>query len=220
MKKHYLIACVFMFIAFYTTAQTARIQAIHNSADIATANVDVWLTTPTGSSLLLDDFQFRNASPFIDAPADVPITISFAPSTSTSITDIIPGLSFPFTLTSNETYILVAEGIISATGYSPANPFDIAVYAMGREAAITGGQVDVLVHHGSTDAGTVDVRTQDLLNLLADDISYGDFEGYLALGDLDYEISITDASGSNVVASYSAPLNSLGLVDSAITIVA
>jgi len=50
----------------------ARVQVIHNSADAAAAVVDVWLD----DVLLLDDFAFRTASPFIDAPAGEEFTIA------------------------------------------------------------------------------------------------------------------------------------------------
>ncbi|MBK6775580.1 MAG: DUF4397 domain-containing protein [Flavobacteriales bacterium] len=40
---------------------------IHNSADLAATQVDVWLD----NTLLLDNFALRTASPFIDAPAGV-----------------------------------------------------------------------------------------------------------------------------------------------------
>ncbi|MDA3943423.1 MAG: hypothetical protein PF694_07775, partial [Bacteroidetes bacterium] len=39
----------------------ARVQVIHNSADAAAEVVDVWLN----DELLLDNFAFRTASPFI-----------------------------------------------------------------------------------------------------------------------------------------------------------
>ena len=48
---------------------------------------------------------------------------------------------------------------------------------------MTSGNVDVLVHHGSTDAPTVDVvETGVGAGTLVDDISYTEFQGYLELG--------------------------------------
>jgi hypothetical protein len=44
----------------WLNAQTARVQVIHNSADTAAATVDVWLD----NTLTLDDFNFREATPF------------------------------------------------------------------------------------------------------------------------------------------------------------
>merc|ERR1739838_656624 len=103
-------------------ASKARIQAIHNSADAAAASVDVYLD----GALLLDNFDFRTASPFIDAPAEVDIQLAIAPSNSTSVADSIA--VFSYNLESGGAYILVADGIVSNTGYNPATPFDINVY--------------------------------------------------------------------------------------------
>ena len=90
---------------------TARVQVIHNSADLAAASVDIYLN----NTLLIDNFNFRTASPFIDAPAGEEITISVAPSTSMSSSQALS--SFNYTLEENATYILVANGVVSPVGY-------------------------------------------------------------------------------------------------------
>ncbi len=194
----------------------ARVQVIHNSADAAASLVDVYLD----GTLLIDDFAFRTASSFINAPAGTEISVAIAPSTSTSVGDAIA--TFPYTLTDGETYVLVAEGIVSASGYNPATAFDIAVYAMGQEAAATTGNTDLLVHHGATDAPTVDVNEVSGPAVLVDNISYGEFDanGYLELPTADYNINISTADGSTVVESYDAPLATLGLNDAAAVVVA
>jgi len=194
---------------------TARVQVIHNSADLAASVVDVWLN----DALLLDNFAFRSASPFIDAPAGTPFDVTIQPSTSTDTTN---GLArFTYTLTGGEKYILVANGIVSPSGYSPATPFDIYVTGSARELASTPGNVDVLVFHGSTDAPTVDVTEIGIpAGLIVDDASYGDFAGYLSLSELDYQLQISVASSGAPVVTYSAPLQTLGLGDQAITVLA
>ncbi len=126
-----------------------------------------------------------------------------------------------YTLAADETYILVAEGIVSESGYSPATPFDIAVYGMGREAANMMDKTDVLVHHGSTDAPTVDVYETGVgAGELIDDFMYGEFAGYLELGTLDYVLEVRDETAENVVAAYQAPLSTLGLNGAAISVIA
>ncbi len=196
-------------------AQTARVQVIHNSADAATDTVDVYLN----GTLLLNNFAFRNASPFIDAPAGTKLQVAFAPKTSTSVNDTIAGLTSYFTLTTGSTYVLVADGIVSATGYTPKKAFEIKVYALGREASKVAGKTDVLVHHGSTDAPTVDVKERTA-GVLVNDASYGDFAGYLELTTANYTLDVQDAAGTTTVASYSAPLATLGLTNKAIVVVA
>lgn len=193
---------------------SARVQVIHNSPDAIASEVDVYLN----GELALDNFAFRTATPFINVPAGTEISVAVAPSNSTSVADAVA--TFPYTLTEGETYVLVASGIVSPTGYSPATPFDIAVYALGQESAGTTGNTDVLVYHGVTDAPTVDVNEVTGPSVLVNDISYGEFNGYLELPTADYSINVSTADGSTVVESYDAPLATLGLDDEAIVVVA
>lgn len=209
---HILIVALFSGATF---AQTARVQVIHNSADAAAELVDVYLD----AGLLLDDFAFRTATTFIDAPAGVEIELSVAPSTSTSVGDAI--YTVPVTLTEGETYIVVADGIVSMMGYDPAQPFGLQIYPTGREAASNAANVDVLVHHGSTDAPTVDVvETGVGAGTIVDDVSYTEFQGYLELPADDYVLEIRTADGTTGVAAYAAPLATLGLDGAALTVVA
>jgi len=194
---------------------TARAQIIHNSADLAAAEVDIYLN----GALVGDDFAFRTASEFLDVPAGVQIEVAVAPSDSTGPGDAIA--TFPFTLARNETYIVVADGIVSATGYDPAPPFTLEVFDMGREAATVATNTDVLVHHGSTDAPTVDiVEVGAGAGTLVDDISYTEFQGYLELPTADYVIDVRDETGTTTVVSYEVPLSTLGLDGAALVAVA
>ena len=203
-------------ITGYFYAQTARVQVIHNSADAAAEVVDVYLN----DALLIDDFAFRTASPFIDAPAEQEFKIFIAPANSTSNNDAIyitPGL----TLTTDETYVIVADGIVSASGYNPSQAFGLQIYAMGREVATNPTNTDVLVHHGSTDAPTVDVvETGVGAGLIVDNISYTEFQGYLELPTDDYVLEIRDETSTVTVAAFQAPLETLGLDGAALVVVA
>ena len=193
----------------------AQIQVIHNSADAAAATVDVYL----GSDLVLNNFAFRTASSFLEVPAGVEIEVSIAPANSTSVGDAIA--TFPYSLTSGEKYIIVANGIVSPTGYSPATPFDLYVYPMGQDEAIVSTNTDVLVFHGSTDAPTVSVwETSGTPAELFNDFSYGDFEGYLQLPTADYIVEVRDNAGTTPVAAYQAPLATLNLDGQALVVLA
>ncbi|MBP6575291.1 MAG: DUF4397 domain-containing protein, partial [Flavobacteriales bacterium] len=195
---------------------TARLQAIHNSADLAAAEVDVYLN----GGLLVDDFAFRTATPFVDVQAGVDLTLSIAPANSTSVNDAIA--NFDYNLPAGGSFILVANGIVSASGYNPATPFDIYVQGGAREVATSGAaNTDILVFHGCTDAPTVDVFESAVVNAtLVDDISYGEFNGYLEVPTLDFTLQVRTADNTTTVASYSAPLSTLGLEGAAITVLA
>lgn len=200
-------------IALPLANQMARVQVIHNAADLAAQTVDVYLN----GDMLIDDFEFRTASPFIDAPAGVELEIVVAPGNSTSAADGIYTLEA--TLAADETYVIIANGIVSATGYTPNQAFDLYIYPMGREMASNPENVDVLVFHGSTDAPTVDA-VEPGVGLIVNDISYGEFDGYLELVPDDYILNVTTADGNTVVAGYGAPLETLGLQGQAITVLA
>ena len=203
-------------VALPTPPQFARLQVIHNCADLAATQVDVWYD----NTLLLDNFTFRNASPFIDAPAGVDFTVSICAPNSTDPSS--PLFQQVFNLAASETYIVVASGIVSASGYSPVQPFTLEVFAQGRENAAGGvGNTDVLVHHGSTDAPTVDVYESSIpAGTIVDNAAYTDFAGYLELGTADYTLQVRDENQSTIVAAYSAPLQSLSLGGTAITVLA
>ncbi len=215
MKKSFFTLIMAFAATFSMQAQSAQVQVIHNSADLAAATVDVY----ANGVILLDDFAFRTATPFVELPAGVDIELDIAPGNSTGPADAVFNTSVAFA--AGESYIVVAEGIVSGSGYAPATPFGLSVYDMGRQTASMAMNTDVLVHHGSTDAPTVDVvETGVGAGIIVDDASYGDFAGYLELATMDYELAITDMTGSTTVATYAAPLQTLGLEGAALTVLA
>jgi len=215
MKKS-VFTSIFASAALFAQAQTAQVQIIHNCADAAASMVGVWVN----NTEVADSVMFRTATGFASLTAGTPIDISI---TAPNSPDTVGAVArFTVTLTPNESYIVVADGIVSSTGYNPSNqvaPFDLKIYSGARQTAQMMTNTDVLVHHGCTDAPTVDVRTIGNA-VLVDDASYGDFAGYLALPNADYVINVTDATGSTVVASYQAPLSTLSLGNQAITVLA
>ena len=214
MKK--LIFTMLLFAMTITiTAQTARVQVIHNSADAAAEFVDVYLN----DALLIPNFEFRTASSFIDAPAGEEIELSVAPPNSSGVEEAI--YTAPVTLTEGETYVVVADGIVSGSGYNPPQDFGLQIYPLGREAASDPANTDVLVHHGSTDAPAVDVvETGVGAGTIVDDLAYTEFQGYLELPTADYTLQINTADGSTGVVAYAAPLATLALDGAALVAVA
>ncbi len=205
-------------------AQTAILQVIHNCADAAASTVDIY----AGPNLLIDDLQFRHASQtFTNIPAGTNIVIGVAPPTSTSSSQAIA--TFTVNFAPNSHNIVVADGIVSGTGYSPSSmtrPFTLNTYTMGILAAPNATTTSLLVHHGSTDAPVVDVvapftgSVPVLPNILVNNAAYGDFAGYLNAATADLNIQIRDQNSENVVAEYSAPLASLNLGGTALSIIA
>jgi hypothetical protein len=210
-----ILSTLALFFSIGLKAQTAEVQIIHNSADAAAATVDIYLDDVK----IKDDFPFREATAFLTVPAEQEIVVGIAPSSSTSANDTIA--AFAYTLTASEKYIIVANGIVSGSGYDPVQAFDLYVYPMARDAAASSGNTDVLVFHGSTDAPTVDIyETAVVGGELIDNLMYGDFFGYAELPTNDYVLEVRDETGSATVAKYGAPLATLSLDDAAITVLA
>jgi len=190
-------------------SNTARVQVVHNSADVLASQVDVYLD----GALALDNFAFRAATPFLDLPAGTPINIGIAPGNSGSVNDTLK--NFQVTLTPNETYVVFANGVLDPNLYA-ANPdgrstaFTLLVKTMARESGL-GSDVDFFVLHGSTDAPAVDVKAREAGNVtIVDDAAYTDITGYIQVPPADYTLDLYLADGTTLVASFIAPLTGLG----------
>ena len=106
----------------------------------------------------------------------------------------------------------MANGIVSATVYSPATPFGLDVFAAAREASGVATITDVLVYHGSTDAPTVDVLESSIpAGTVVDSIAYSEFDGYLSLNTQAYTLDVIVNGTTTSAGIFSAPLSSLGL---------
>jgi hypothetical protein len=215
MQKKQLLNTIFgLLLSGTIVAQTAKVQVIHNCADAAAAQVDVYIN----GTLQLDNFGFRKATPFLDLPSGVNINVGIAPAGSSSVNDTIT--SFNYNLMSGSNYVLVASGIVSPSGYNPAPAFNLEVFSMGRLTASNPANTDVLVMHGATDAPTVDVKVP-LGPTLIDDLSYPSFTNdYLELPTANYNLQVRNAAGTDVVTEYQAPLSTLNLQGQAIVVVA
>ena len=174
---------------------------------MAAGSVDIYLN----GSLLLDDFAFRTATSFIDAPAGVELNVGVAPGNSGSANDTLK--NFPVTLENGNTYVAIANGILDPNSYA-SNPdgrntaFTLFVQPMARETGM-GGDVDFFALHGATDAPTVDVIARGVATLV-DDAAYGDITGYISVPPANYTLDLTLADGTTLVQSYVADLRTLG----------
>ncbi|MBK8968141.1 MAG: DUF4397 domain-containing protein [Lewinellaceae bacterium] len=185
---------------------TARVQVIHNSPDPI---VDIY----AGNTRLLDNFEFRTATPFIDVPADRDLNFGVAGENSTSAADAIA--NFPVNLTTDETYVVMAAGVVGNMG---ATAFNLFVNPTAREAAADPANVDVAVFHGSPDAPAVDVDAVFVVDNVVDNLAFGNFTGYLSLPAGKYDLAVQPAGTNTTVASFRADLS--GLAGGAATVFA
>ncbi|MBD3403423.1 DUF4397 domain-containing protein [candidate division GN15 bacterium] len=194
-----------------SVGQTAELQVIHNAADPAAEVVDVYVN----DSLLLDDFAFRTATPFVEVPANVELTIGIAPPTSASVDDIIA--SFPVTFELNERYVAIANGVLDPNSFaSNPNGESIAFTLFAQDKIRTEAiahLVKLRAFHGATDAPTVDIRAakgDGPGRLVFNNLTYGEFSRNRVLRPDQYELVVTPGKDRRTeVARFEADLSGL-----------
>jgi hypothetical protein len=196
----------------------SRVQIVHNSANAPTVDVFV------NGGKAVPGLAFRKATPFVNLDAGVPLVVALKGASASNDTSN-PAFRRVYELAGDESYSLVATGLLSTMGYAP-NPegrnrsFDITVMPGAREissTSATNNNVDVRVLHGCTDAPKVDVRVQAGPTLV-NNAGFRDFTPYLSAPNQDLVLEVTDSLQSGVVAAYSAPLTAFA--DSAIVVMA
>ena len=177
---------------------TARVQVIHNSPS---PTVDIY----ANGDILLDDFAFRTATPFVDLPTRVGIDLAIAGEDSQSAGDAIANFD-GIVLEDGKSYIIMATGIVG----NMTTPFNLNIFDQAQERASGGTGVDLLVYHGSTDAPEVDLVVAANGSVLIDDLEYGEFQGYANVPAASYDLNITPGNdNSTVVASVNADVTTL-----------
>lgn len=197
-------------VAFPPTTPMAKLQVIHNAADPAASTVDVYVN----GSLLLDNFAFRTATPFVDVPAGVLLNVAIAPGTSTSVAQALA--TFPVTLAEGKSYVAIANGVLSPGSFA-GNPdgrgigFTVFPFEVMTTSRIP-GLVRVYAFHGATDAPTVDIVSQasPTRTPLFNNLTYGDLAQSLVLPPRTFTLDVTPGNNNSaVVASFAAPLGGL-----------
>ena len=178
----------FFLCSFAAFGQIAHVQIIHNSP---TPTVDIY----AGEDLLLDNFAFKTATPFVDVPAGVEIPIGVALPNSTSSADAIA--TFNVTFDAETSYVVVASGVVGDAD----TPFNLSVFPMASETADSDENIGLLFFHGSPDAPTVDIATGG--TPIFDNVSFGEFSGYINVPATSYDLDVTLADdNSAIVAGY------------------
>jgi hypothetical protein len=183
-------------IEFPRIPKPARLQVIHNSP---AGTVDVY----ANGDLLLNDFEFRTATPFIDVPTGVNVDIAVAPGNSTSANDALA--TFPVVFEEDKTYVVTAAGLLN----NPTTPFNLFINENGQEAALQNDEVDVAVFHGSTNAPAVDVDAVFVADNIVQNLAYGQYTPYLDVAPDKYDFAIRGAGTPGVLYSYRADLTNL-----------
>lgn len=201
MKKTFTLIGSFLMFAFSGVAQQADVQVVHNSADTSASQVDVYV----GANLLLDDFAFKEASPFVQVPTSDPAIVSIAPANSNDTSDAI--YKDTFNLTSGESYRLVASGLLNPGNYAQnPNGINTAFGLRVNNPAMTSANMDsvgVQTFHGATDFGEATLEERDG-QTLANNASFNQFSSNVTIEASNGVLDLRDANG-NRIGTYQLP---------------
>lgn len=195
-------------------AQTAKIQVIHNASDPALDTIDVY----ANGALVLDNFLFRTATPFIDIPPGITINVGVAPSNSSSVNDTIKNFEFTFSI--GQTYCVMAVGVLNPGNFAP-NPtgvntaFNVIVTSGVQLTSLVSGNTELYCSNGVTDAATSDLFNRNIA-LMADNLTYGSSSGYSSFPSLNYVFDVMDSAQNAIDTTVAADLTIF--VDSALAV--
>lgn len=205
MKNVLFLFCFFTAINLLAQKE-AQVQFIQNLGLEGNQEIDIWMTTPSGSELFIDNFEFRTATAFKNVLSNTDISFSIADASSTSIFDTLPGFTFHYVFKPNEVYVIIAESTTEELG-TINKEFELVRYATGKLFTEKPGYTDVLLHHGKKNMISLNLQN------LKDDfklkkIYKNDVLAYLKLPTNDYTIEARDTfnTDQNLVKSFKLPL--------------
>lgn len=170
-----------------SAAGEAQVQLLHNAPALA---VDIYVN----GQVLLEELEFRTATPFVTLPAEVPLEISI---TLHDETEVI--FMTTIQLTDEENYLIVANGLVG----NMDTPFGLEILENARRMAIEDDQTDIAFFHGAPDSPALTFDSRNF-GLLIDELMYGQFSSYLALDTTRYLIDLKDQLSGELIESYEA----------------
>ena len=175
-------------ITVNTMGGSADVQIVHNSPYPI---VDIYFN----EELAIEAVPYRASTGLIELP--------FSNNIGVALTGESVIASFPFELTALQKYIVIATGIVG----DPEHPLNLLTSSL-QDEAVDDEHFSLKVMHGVTDAPSVDIYANG--GLLVENLSYGEFQGYVDVLASDYTLDITVHGETTSVASFSAPLSSFG----------
>lgn len=153
----------------------AKVQLIHNAIG---ENIDVYID----DMLWQDDLVFRQATPFIEFPANRAVVIGVAPNDSSSHEDIVT--TFTVNLEEDNHHILMMNGAVDLLDQiTLAQSESIAVETNNEEIGLT-------LTHGSTNNETVSFHINDDYHI--DDLLYNSVVTGLSINAANTTITLPD----------------------------
>jgi hypothetical protein len=191
-----------------TDLGAGEIQFVNNSADptIGSSGLDIYIDGDRPEEL--NNLSFRDATPFLDLNTGV-YDIAVAPANSVSSGDAFA--FFTVTVDAGASMLAVTSGVRAPNDFEPNPDGESTAFRLlvkeGIRTTATSGEIDVLVHHGSTDTPGIDLLTRSG-DEIEGDASYTDFAPYTGINAEAYTFDVATSDRSDVVASVAANFQS------------
>ncbi|MCH8558542.1 MAG: choice-of-anchor J domain-containing protein, partial [Balneolia bacterium] len=184
----------------------AQVQVIHNAADPALAEVDVYVN----GDLFASNFPFRGATEYLTVPANQALLLEImAPGGTEAL------LSLEATPEEDQVLAVIAQGVADPSDFA-ANPSgedigaELVVLDERQVGAPDEDTFSFYVFHGATDAPAVDIFVRELGANILTDVPYGVGSGYFDVPEGSYAIEVRAAGASSAVAVFFADVEGLG----------
>ncbi len=204
-------AQVFAFYSFDLEegdAAAPRAQIIHNAADPALAEVDIYVN----DEKLFSEVPFRGATPFFDAPANTAFTVSL-----TAAGDDLENAVFEagVTLGAGNSYYIIARGVLDPSAFDPSwdgedTTFGLDIIEGAIEASADEDNFDFFIYHGVTDAPPLHMTLLESNIVLVEDFSYTDYTEMPISLPADSHTLLSGPHNASVSLAYTADFSILG----------
>lgn len=178
----------------------ARIQFIHNSADLNLSQIDIWVD----GVQWVDNLPFREATAYMDIPSGVPVSLGVAPENSASEQDTL--IHREIHLQPHDTVIVHIHGTTDPSAYQPYVALNMQLIDQRREKPhYDQNQIDLFFLFGCSDEGKVDIRQG--IETLVSEGQVGVYSDYYSYDNSYHVFRRTDESGRVVYGTYGLPLD-------------
>ena len=162
-------------------ANKAFLQIIHNVPDPLVNKVNISIN----GRPFTDNLTFRDATAFIEVPADMDVVIEVAP--VLGFYDRRMNVQQRIRFDGGNRYTMMVSGVIRTQQFDRrmnGNAIKINVFSLAPTRIVSeegDGFVDLIAFHGSTDAPALDVLMPQINDQPVDDLSYANFTEYVSV---------------------------------------
>lgn len=196
---------------YFFPTSVARVQFIHNSADPANEQIDVYRS----DNRVLDNLIFRGASGYLNVPSGVNWNLDLVAGSDS--TNNSPLYSMSRSFVAEQSYVAIVAGN-SGAGFPQEEPLRLEIESSRRQALIS-NTTDVLFFNGSTDFEEANIfESSALSDNIFENISFSSFSAYSSLPYTSYRLDLMNATDNSLFATYDFILSLYALEGESITL--